>query len=112
MTGADVYNKALLSLGYSDSQALKNKSLVVINQVYDELFNSAYGEYLPIKSLGGEINLPERITANAMVYGVAEKLALGEGDGELQQYFARSYDRAKARITVVEKVTDAYGGVV
>lgn len=112
MTGADVYNKALLSLGYSDSQALKNKGLVVINQVYDELFNSSYEKYTPIKSLGENINLPERIVSNAMVYGVAEKLALGEGDGELQQYFAKSYDRAKARITVADKVVDVFGGAL
>lgn len=112
MTGAEIYNKALLSLGYSDSQALKNKGLVVINQVYDELYNSTYGEYVPIKSLGGDVKVPERIASNAMVFGVAEKLALGEGDGELQQYFAKSFDRAKARITVVQKVKDTYGGVV
>ena len=112
MTGADIYNRALLSLGYADTQTLKSKSLVAVNQVYDELYNSAYGEYKPLKALSNEINLPERIATNALVFGVAEKLALGEGDGELQQYFAKLYDRAKARITVVDKVVDVFGGIV
>lgn len=112
MTGVEVYNKALTSLGYRDSQTFKNKGLVAINQVYDDLYNAVFGEYKPIRALSNEIIIPEKIVSNAMVYGVAEKIALGEGDGELQQYFAKLYDRAKARITVIDKVEDVFGGVL
>jgi hypothetical protein len=111
MTGTDVYNKALISLGYRDSQVLKNKCLVVANQVYDDLYNKTFGEHKPLTALKENINIPEKFL-NAMVYGVAEKLALGEGDGELQQYFAKAYDRARARITTVDKVKDVYGGAL
>lgn len=111
MTGWDVYNRALASLGYKDSQVFKNKALVIINQVYDDLYISKHGKYLPLRALNEEINLPERII-NAMVYGTAEKMALGEGDGELQQYFAKAYDRAKARITVADSVKDVFGGAL
>ncbi len=110
MTGVEIYNRALTSLGYSDSQVLKNKGLVATNQVYDDLYHSVFGEYKPLRALSDEVALPERIVLNAMVYGVAEKLALGEGDGELQQYFAKAYDRAKARITVTEQIKDVFGG--
>ena len=110
MTGTEVYSKALVSLGYSDSQVLKNKALISTNQVYDDLYDRTFGEYKPLRVLSDKIILPERIVLNAMVYGVAEKLALGEGDGELQQYFAKAYDRAKAKITIVDKVEDVFGG--
>ena len=112
MTGVEVYNRAVVSLGYSDSQVLKNKCLVAINQVYDDLYCKVYGDYKPLTALNEKINLPDRSVIGAMVYGVAEKLALGEGDGELQQYFAKAYDRAKAKITVADKVKDVYGGIV
>lgn len=105
MTGAEVYSRALTSLGYADDQIFKNKAVVVINQIYDDLYPTVEGiEYKPIRSLGDRVNLPERVLSGAMVYGVAERLALGEGDGELQQYFALQFDRAKARLNRVDKV--------
>ena len=107
MTGTDIYNRALASLGYKDDKVFKNKAVVVINQVYDLLFPTIEGiGYKPIKSLGDMINLPERVASSALVYGVAERLALGEGDGELQQYFALQFDRARARNNRIDKVTD------
>ena len=107
MTGTDIYNRALASLGYADDKVFKNKAVVVINQIYDLLFPTIEGiDYTPIKSLGDKVNLPERVASSALVYGVAERLALGEGDGELQQYFALQFDRAKARINRIDKVAD------
>lgn len=109
MTGKDVYERAIASLGYTDSQVFKNRAVVVINQIYDILENLVGGvEYKPITSLGDTINLPERIVSNAMVYGVAERLALGEGDGELQQYFARVFDTAKGRINTIDSIVDVF----
>ena len=112
MTGSEVYTRAVVSLGYKTSPILQEKSIVIINQVYDDLSFCIEGEYTPINTLSDKINLPETVASNAMVYGVAEKLALGEGDGELQQYFARAYDRAKARITVIDQIVDVFGGKV
>ena len=105
MTGQTVYEKALISLGYSKNTVTLDKAIVVINQIYDELFDAAeVKEYKLIKSLANEINLPERKFLNAMTYGVAERLALGEGDGELQQYFYAMFQKAKARLTRFESV--------
>ena len=107
MTGKDVYERAITSLGYADSQVLKNKALNAINQVYDTLWPIGGALAIrPLKSLGDEINLDERITAGVMVYGVAERLALGEGDGELQQYFGRRFDAARGRINRIDSVDD------
>ena len=108
MTGKDVYERALQSLGYTDDQALKNKAVTVVNQVYDRLHSAtgASTEWKPINGLSDEINLPDRVCAVTMVYGVAERLALGEGDGELQQYFAAQFDHALARINTVDSVQD------
>lgn len=105
MTANEIYNRAIASLGYTDDQVFKNKAVVVVNQVYDDLFPMIKDlEYRPIKSLADRINLPERVASGIMVYGVAERFALGEGDGELQQYFARQYDKAKARLNRVDRV--------
>ncbi len=105
MTANDIYKKALDSLGYTDDPALQRKAVTVINQVYDDLFEAAgAAEYSPVASLSGEINYPEEKVLTIFTYGVAEKLALGEGDGELQQYFMLLYRKAKARLTRAEQV--------
>lgn len=105
MTGREIYEKALDCLGYSDDQVFKNKAVTVINQVYGQLYRSSgQGEYRPIKAIGDEVALPEEILSQVFIYGVAERLALGEGDGELQQYFAARYDRARAGINRTDNI--------
>lgn len=109
MTGKDIYLRAIVSLGYKDNQTFKDKAVVVINQVYEELLNSFPGcERKTIASLNETVDLPDTVCSGAMVYGVAERLALGEGDGELQQYFAMRFDRAKARLNVVDRIQDVF----
>ena len=113
MTAKDIYDRAITSLGYADDQVFKKKAVVIINQVYDELHNSLpHIEYKPIKLLNDDVNLPNRVCTGAFVYGVAERIALGEGDGENQQYFARQFDRAKAKIVIVDRVKDVFGGAL
>jgi hypothetical protein len=104
MIAKDIYDKALVTLGYTDDQAFKDRAVVVINQVYDDLSEVAGVEYAPIKNLSSEVNLPDRICNNAMVFGVAEKLALGQGDGEQQQYYAIKYDQARMKLSHSDKV--------
>lgn len=104
MTGQDIYKKALDSLGYTDDSAIQRKALTVLTQIYDELFvASGEMEYNPPSSLGAEIKAGPKL-ANAYIYGVASRLALGEGDGEQQQYFAAMYEKAKARLTRITTV--------
>ena len=105
MIAKDIYDKALITLGYADSQVFKDRAVVVINQVYDDLSGVLeIEEYAPIKNLSSTVNLPDKICNNAMVFGVAEKLALGQGDGEQQQYYAIKYDQARIKITRTDKV--------
>lgn len=107
MTGAEIYKRAIGSLGYSDDNVFKDKAVIGINQVYDDICGCIRVlEYKPIKTLGDAINLPDKVITSVMVYGLAEKLALGEGDGELQQYFALKYDRAKMRLNQPDVVCD------
>ncbi len=107
MTGTEIYEKAITSLGYSDDDVFKRRAVVCLNQIYEELFNiSGLDEFKPIKTLSEDIGLPKRMLNSAIVYGLAERLALGEGDGERQQYFARQYDRAKARFNRIDSVED------
>ena len=109
MTGKEIYERAITSLGYKDSQVFKDKAVVAINQVYAVLFPSVgIGEYKEISSLSERVFIPDRVAAGAMVYGVAEKLALGEADGELQQYFALRFDRAMAKINIIDSVVDIF----
>ena len=105
MMANDIYKNALNSLGYTDDSAIQRKAVTVINQVYDDLFEAVGAkEYSPVTSLSSEIDFPEEKIKTAFTYGVAEKLALGEGDGELQQYFMLLYRKAKAKLTRVERV--------
>lgn len=108
MTGTDIYRRAISSLGYTDDNIFKEKAIVGINQVYDDICGCIkVKEYAPLRLLSDTVNLPDRVVTGIMVYGLAEKLALGEGDGELQQYFALKYDRAKMRLNQPDAVYDA-----
>lgn len=108
MNGIQVFNNAMQLLGYGDSAHFKQRALICINAVYSDLYCIAgkSREYTPIKNLGENINLPEYVLQTAMVYGVAEKTALAEGDGEIQQYFALLYDKAKQRLNITDKIYD------
>lgn len=104
MTGQDIYKKALDSLGYTDDSAIQRKALTVLTQIYDDLFEaSGEKEYSPPASLGAGLKAGSKL-ANAYIYGVASRLALGEGDGEQQQFFAAMYEKAKARLTRITTV--------
>ena len=107
MTGIEIYLKAMASLGYADQPSFKKRAVVCLNQIYEELFCLVgEGEFEPIKTLSDKVCLPEGTARTALVYGLAERLSLGSSDGELQQYFARQYDIARARLTKADRVTD------
>lgn len=108
MTGSEVYKIALDSLGYQGTPGIKQRALTIINQIYLELHRLVYNssEFTPIETLNDKIDLPLKTIISAMSAGVAEKIALGNGDGELQQYFAIEYVRQKNKINSVEQVVD------
>ena len=109
MKARDIYANALASLGYTDGPEFKQKAIVIINKVYLELFQKVkHGKtFDPIKTLNDEIDLPLNVIIGVMNSGIAELLALGEGDGELQQYYAFDYDRGKKKLSSIDTVIDA-----
>lgn len=98
MTGTEIYKNALINLGYDDDVVFKNKSVVVINQICEQVARIMGANFAPIRGLAEKIELDDK-ARSALVYGVAQRLALGEGDGELQQYFAREFDNSLRRLT-------------
>lgn len=112
MTAKDIYKTALSLLGYTDSANFQRRAVAIVNKVYFELFiifNSAE-DFKPIVTLEEQVNLPQVAASTAMPLGVASMLALGEGDGELQQYFALDYDRARKRFNKKENIKSVYEG--
>ena len=108
MTAKEVYTIALALLGYTDNPEFQRRAIPVFNKVYFDLHRICNGakEFQPIKSLNESLDLPDKVLLSVMPSGIAEMIALGEGDGELQQYFALEFDRGKARLNVIDRVQD------
>ncbi len=111
MTAKHIYDTALSLLGYTDHPNFQRRAVAVVNKVFFELFvifENDPNTFEPIGSLSDSISLPQKALVSAMPAGVAAGLALGEGDGELQQYFAAEYDRAVRRFNRREQIKDSY----
>ena len=106
MTGNLVFISAMELLGYADDANITKNALTYVNKVYADLHRIAHPnkEFKPLNLLIEELDLPVRMCTIAMPLGVAELIALGRGDGELQQYFALDYDRAKLKFNTIDKV--------
>ncbi len=106
MTAKDVYNNALALLGYTDNPEFQRRAIPIFNKVYFDLHRIVHGtkEFQQIKSLNEVLDLPDKVLLSVMPLGVAEMIALGEGDGELQQYFARDYSAARVRINRIDRI--------
>ena len=106
MTAKDVYNNALALLGYTDNPEFQRRAVPIFNKVYFDLHTICNGaeDFVPIRSLNDKLNLPDKVLLSVMPLGIAEMIALGEGDGELQQYFARDYNAARVRINRIDRI--------
>jgi hypothetical protein len=106
MSGNDVFNSAMDLLAYNVDSGITRSALTYVNKVYADLYRIAHPrkEFEPLKQLIDDLDLPVNYVVSVAPLGVAELIALGRGDGELQQYFALDYDRAKARLNVIDKV--------
>lgn len=106
MTAKDVYTIALGLLGYTDNPEFQRRAVPIFNKVYFDLHRIVHGtkEFQPIKSLNEAPDLPDKVLLSVMPLGIAEMIALGEGDGELQQYFARDYSAARVRINRIDRI--------
>lgn len=109
MTGNEIYEQALMRLGYTDAPQLRARALPAINHIYADLrYCLSQESFSPLKALGDEILLPERAVYDIMPSGVAAFIAQGEADGELQQLWISIYNRKRAAMTRFEKrkITD------
>lgn len=107
-TAKEIYDTALALLGYSDSSIFQRKAVASFNKVYFELYRAITNneEFKPIKALSDTVNLPQKVLVGVFPLGYAEQFALGQGDGEQQQYFAVAYERAKAKLNRIDEVSD------
>lgn len=114
MTGNDVIMRALLLLGYSDSQGnvsaeqrIKSRSLPILNAIYADLFYIFHKDgFLPLSSLSETVCLPERVLQDVMPYGVASFLAMSESDGDNQQLYTALYNRKRVGLNQKSTVAD------
>ncbi|MBQ7288766.1 MAG: hypothetical protein IJW78_03445 [Clostridia bacterium] len=106
MTGAQILDKALRLLGYTDSLGLaemtgriQSRAAAAVNAVYSDLYYLLQDTgFQGIRMLTDEICLPERILNDVMPYGVAAFIAQGESDGDQQQYFMSIYNSKRLGI--------------
>ena len=118
MTGAEIFKKALILLGYTDSlgevsaeHRLKARALTVVNTVYADLFYITRGEgFSPLCTLSERIYLPERALYDVMPYGVAAFLAQSESDGDSQQLFVLLYNQKRTALTGGGIIADGIPG--
>lgn len=110
MTAKDIYTIALGLLGYTDSAEFQRRAIPIFNKVYYDLYRISGNkeEFEPIRSLNEAVKLPDNVKLSIMPSGVAELLALGEGDGELQQYFSADYNRLRARLSKSDKIDNIF----
>lgn len=109
MTAKEIFDSAINQLGYTENATMQRRAVSIINKIYFEMFiifKKQDEEFSPIKSLGENIKLPVDVVSIVMPLGVAAGIALGEGDGELQQYFAYEYDRARKRYGHFDTIKD------
>lgn len=104
-TGNDVFNRAMMLLGYTDvdgevngaqSAELFRRALDVLNQVLADLWPlERDDELVPMTSVNADVPLSAAAIENVMPYGVAMFLAQADGDGANQQFYASLYQQKR-----------------
>ncbi len=115
MKAKELLNNALKMLGYTNADGnaelttrIRNSAIVTVNLVYSDLWKTTSREaFKSIKSLDDEILLPQRVTDECFLYGLAMHIARSENDGDQQQYFAHLYNAKRAGLTNYERVKNA-----
>ena len=112
MKAKELLNNALKMLGYTNADGnaelttrIRNSAIVTVNLVYSDLWKTASKEtFVPITSLDDEILLPQRVTDECFLYGLAMHIARSENDGDQQQYYTMLYNSKRAGLSHYEKV--------
>ena len=114
MTGHEAVKKAAEMLGYTAangninlSARLAAKQLTLLNLVYSDLWRVCEtGEFVPLKLLQDEIQLPERALNDCFLYGLAAFMAQSESDGDQQQIYILLYNRKRTGLSRRESIVD------
>ena len=104
-TGNDVFNRAMMLLGYTgidgavngaQSAELFRRELDILNQVLADLWPLEKDTaFEPMTSVNADIPLSAAAIENVMPYGVAVFLAQAESDGTNQQFYASLYQQKR-----------------
>lgn len=99
MTGYDIYESAMMLLGYvradgvlSEDEGIKQRAVFAINAISADI-----GLKKTIKNLTEEL-CEEKGCLDAMTYGVCMLLSLGEEDHEKNLAFAKIYNAKRAAV--------------
>ena len=99
MTGYDVYESAMMLLGYvradgslSEDDGIKQRAVFAINAIAADI-----GLQKTIKNLTEELCAEKRFL-DAMAYGVGMLLSLGEEDSEKNETFSKIYSAKRATL--------------
>lgn len=118
MNGRSLFDKAMIMLGYTSAEGLSGeedmlkKALVIINNVYAELYTAFVQKqgdedgFVPLANINDTLNLPPRVANDIAPYGVAMWLAQSEGDADSQTLYANLYNQKKVCGKKFDKITD------
>ena len=116
-TGEQIWRQALLLLNYVDaygcvdrvdSAELWRRGLILINQIYGELWRQEKGEetFVPLRSMKDPVLVSSHTVQAVMPYGVAMLLAQSEGDGDNQRLFTSLYNTKRTAVSREESRRD------
>ena len=118
MNGRSLFDKAMIMLGYTSAEGLSGeedmlkKALVIINNVYAELYTAFVQKqgdedgFVPLANINDTLNLPPIVANDIAPYGVAMFLAQSEGDADSQALYANLYNQKKTRGRKIGRITD------
>ena len=104
-TVKEVLNRAIELLGYTDRYGMSDSeqfgatfktALTAVNTVITDLARCEHITYVPVTSIDDTITLSQVSIDDILPYGVAQWLAMIDGDGTNQQMFALKKKKKRA----------------
>ena len=112
MTGAQMLDKALVMLGYSNTNGnlisrIKDRSLTFINLVYSDIWYILKEEdFTPLSTLKDKIDLTDRVLQDVFPYGLCMFIAQSESDSDNQALWTNLYNQKRTSLTRLDTVKD------
>ncbi len=109
MTAGQIFNRALLLLGYATdghNDGIRSRAVATLNAAYVDICRVLMVDFEPIKTMADKVCFGEGTATDVMVYGVAMFIAQSEGDAENQAVFCDIYNRKRASLATTDKIKD------